>query len=258
MLDKPNGLPLPDLTKGNIQFENVIYSYQEGRRVSLQGVSFEIPLGCHTALIGVSGAGKSTIFSLLLGFILPQSGKVKVNGVPLEEISRTEWLGRIGWVPQFPYLFNDTVITNIRASKPDASEADVIAVARMAQVDDFISSLPEGYQTIVGEKGLRFSGGQAQRIAIARALLLDPSILLLDEPANSLDLENTLAIQSAIDANKAGRTVITISHQLSRIRAADQIILLDEGRVQESGGHDALIAVSGHYRALVQMQGDSL
>jgi len=171
--------------------------------------------------------------------------------MPLAQLDIQAWRSQVGWVPQFPYLFDRSAAENILVARPGASRAEVIAAAEQANAHEFIASLPQGYDTLIGERGVRLSGGQAQRLAIARAFLKDARILLLDEPASSLDIENTAAIHQALDALKQDRTVITISHQISRVRTADQIIVLDRGRVVQRGTHSALLSEEGEYRKLV-------
>jgi len=160
------------------------------------------------------------------------------------------WRAQLGWVPQFPYLFHQTVAENILVSRPSARRSEVIRVAQQANAHDFITDLPEGYDTVIGERGVRLSGGQAQRLAIARAFLKDARLLLLDEPASSLDVENTSAIHAALDELKQNRTVITISHQLSRVKTADWIVILDQGKVVQAGTHVSLVAQAGVYQKL--------
>ena len=243
--------PVPALDAGGeIRFEGVRFAYQQGDRPSLRDVTIAIPLGGHTALVGTSGAGKSTIFSLLMGFIQPDAGLIVVKGVPLNEIEMRAWRAQVGWVPQFPYLFHQTVAENILVARPEASRAEVIEAAQRANADEFITHLPKGYDTVIGERGVRLSGGQAQRLAIARAFLKNARLLLLDEPASSLDVANTTVIHQALDALKQDRTVITISHQLSRVKSADWIVVLDQGEVVQTGTHEKLLAETGAYRTL--------
>ncbi|MBN2044739.1 MAG: thiol reductant ABC exporter subunit CydD [Anaerolineales bacterium] len=239
----------------DIRFEDVKFAYQDGARQSLRGVSFSIPAGKHTALIGPSGAGKSTIFSLLLGFIQPDEGKILVGDVPLDCISHPEWLQSVSWVSQFPYLFYGTVLENIWMARPDATEEEVFRAAKLANAVEFISGLPEGYATIIGERGARLSGGQGQRLAVARAFLRDSSLILLDEPASSLDPKNEEKIQEALSKLKTGRTVVTISHRVASIRESDLIIFLDEGYVKQTGMPTSLEKIPGPYRNLVMAAG---
>ena len=234
-----------------IQFEDVVFAYQEGDRPSLRGVTFNVPGGKHTAIIGANGAGKSTIFSLLLGFIQPDGGKIRAGGYDLNEISIDDWRKKMSWVPQSPYLFHDTLANNIRVARPDASEAEIFSAAQKANLEEFIASLPEGYETVIGERGVRLSGGQAQRIAIARAFLRNADLVLMDEPASSLDLASEQVFRQAVSALCKGRTVVTISHRIGTIRAADQIVVLDEGVVRQVGTYAELSAKPGLYHNLV-------
>jgi len=235
----------------DIHFEDVRFAYQDGERPSLMGVSFSIQAGKHTALVGASGAGKSTIFSLLLGFIQPDKGKIRIGNFSLGKISQDAWLEKISWVPQFPFLFHDTVLNNIRLARPDASDEEILKAARQANADGFIACLPEGYDTVIGERGVRLSGGQAQRLAIARAFLRDAYLVLLDEPASSLDFANEEAINQAVANLGQQSTVVTISHRLGTIENADQIVVLDGGVVRQVGRHAALVGVAGLYQDLV-------
>ena len=204
--------------EAKIRFEDVKFAYQDGDRPSLRGVSFTIPAGKHTALIGPSGAGKSTVFSLLLGFIQPDEGEIWIGDRSIRDLSREDWLAEVSWVPQFPYLFHDTVMNNLLVAKQDASEDEVYRAARKANAEEFISALPQGYQTMIGERGVRLSGGQAQRLAIARAFLRDARLVLLDEPTSSLDLANEQAVRQAVSELRKGRTVVTISHRFGHDR----------------------------------------
>ncbi len=238
--------------EAKIRFEDVKFAYQDGDRPSLRGVSFTIPAGKHTALIGPSGAGKSTVFSLLLGFIQPDEGEIWIGDRSIRDLSREDWLAEVSWVPQFPYLFHDTVMNNLLVAKQDASEDEVYRAARKANAEEFISALPQGYQTMIGERGARLSGGQAQRLAIARAFLRDAPLVLLDEPTSSLDLANEQAVRQAVSELRKGRTVVTISHRLGTIVDADQIVVLDKGVVRQVGVHNTLSGEVGLYRDLLE------
>lgn len=247
---------LETLSGADIKFENVKFAYQSGDRPSLRGVNFAIPAGKQTALVGASGAGKSTIFSLLLGFIRPDEGIIRVGEVGLDEMGAEEWLEKISWVPQFPYLFFDSVLTNIRIAKPHASEEEILQAAKCANAYEFIEQLPDGFDTVIGERGIRLSGGQAQRLSIARAFLRDGDLILLDEPGSSLDLANEGAIHEAITDLREGRTVVTISHKLGSIQAADQIIVIEKGNVCQVGTHTELVGVPGQYQKLIGIRGE--
>ncbi|MCB2179823.1 thiol reductant ABC exporter subunit CydD [bacterium] len=240
---------------GSIAFQDVHFSYQDGERPSLSGVSFSIPWGKQTALVGPSGAGKSTLFGLLMGFIRPDSGQVLVSSTSLEQIDVDQWRSQISWIPQFPFLFNDTVAANLRLADPDASDEALIAAARQANADEFIQRLPQGYETKVGEKGAKISGGQAQRLSIARAFLRDAPILLLDEPTTNLDVANERLIQEALEKLMVHKTVIMIAHKRTTIRQADHIVVLDRGKVVQVGSPLDLREQPGFYRRLVGLEG---
>jgi ATP-binding cassette subfamily C protein CydD len=220
-------MPIP--RKMLIRFENVSLAYENGARPTLRDVSFEIQPGQRVALVGASGNGKTTIAALLLRFIQPNAGRITIDDSDLSDIPVEQWRERIAWVSQSPYLFNTTIAENIRFSRPDASEAQIIAAAQAACADDFITRLPDGYQTLCGERGLRLSGGQVQRIALARALLRDAPLLILDEPTSQLDPESEAEIIHALDELPSDRTVLLITHRLSMAVEADQIILIDRG-----------------------------
>lgn len=217
-----------------ICFDEVVYAYPEGEgldRPALRGVSFTLRRGEQVALVGPSGSGKSTILQLLLRFIEADAGQIRVDGLPLASIRREAWLARVVWVPQQPYLFNDTLAANIRLGNPEASQEEVARAARLAHLDDFIQALPEGYETRIGEHGARLSGGQAQRLALARAFLKDAPLLLLDEPAANLDPEQEALLLDSLEQLRAGRTVLTIAHRQATAARADRVIALAEGRV---------------------------
>ncbi len=234
-----------------LTFEELRFAYPDGRQ-ALRGVSFSLPPGKVTALIGPNGSGKSTLAALLLRFITPQEGRITVDGAPLDTLPVDAWRAGVAWVPQNPYLLNDTVAANIALARPEASPEQVQQAARQAQADEFIRALPQGYETVIGERGLRLSGGQAQRIALARAFLQDASLLILDEPSASLDPVTEDALGEASARLFAGRTVLVIAHRLATVRRADQIVVLSEGVVQESGTHAALLKQGGLYRQMVR------
>ncbi|MCG8427559.1 MAG: thiol reductant ABC exporter subunit CydD [Chromatiales bacterium] len=236
-----------------IRFEHVSYSYEPGRP-ALINASFTIRPEERFALIGPSGSGKSTIINLLLGFIRPDSGSIMLNGVDLDTLSPEAWRSLIAWVPQHPRLFHGTLIDNIRLSKPDATMSEVRRAANMAHADKFIMELPDAYQTRVGERGQGLSGGQIQRIALARAFLKDAPLVLLDEATANLDLESERLVQAGINKLAKGRTLITIAHRLQTIRDADRILVMESGRPIESGNHQQLINNSeGFYSRFISI-----
>ncbi|PJF30971.1 MAG: thiol reductant ABC exporter subunit CydD [Candidatus Thermofonsia Clade 1 bacterium] len=246
----------PSLSNYTIRFEAVSYAY--GDRAALHAVSFEIPHGKQTALIGHSGAGKSTVAALLLGFLTPDSGRISVGGTPLEALPITWWRDQVAWLPQKPYLFNGTVLENIRHAKPESTDEEVYAAAQAAAVHNFILSLPEGYHTPIGERGARLSGGQVQRIAIARAFLKNAPVIVLDEATANLDAETEQQITAALKRLCEGRTALIIAHRLSTVAQADQIVVLSGGRVVEYGSPQALLQREGAYRALVMAASEPL
>ena len=235
-----------------LELEGVSFNYPGGRGPALKDIHLKINQGEQIALVGASGAGKSTLANLLVGFFPPSQGQILVNGQKLTDLDLASWRELIAWVPQEPALFQDTIAANIRLSRPQASDGAVAAAASAAHLADFIESLPEGYNTQIGEGGARLSGGQAQRLALARAFLKDAPILILDEPTSQLDpiIESQLA-----DATRhlmQGKTVLTIAHRLNTVFQADRILVLDQGRILESGNHQELLAANGAYQALVQ------
>jgi ATP-binding cassette subfamily C protein CydD len=234
-----------------ITFQNLSYSYNEGQRQALDRVNFTLNKGQRVALVGPSGSGKSTVAQLLLRFIEPQEGLILADNTPLSQIVPGEWRKLVGWVPQNPYLFNDTIAQNIRLGKEDATEAEVIAAAQQANIHDFVQTLPQGYATVIGEKGARLSGGQAQRLSLARAYLKNAPLLILDEATSNLDPENEAQVLEATARLMAGRTVLIIAHRMNTIIGADKIIVLNEGKVVQSGTHHTLQYQTGLYSQLV-------
>jgi len=251
-----DGISVPLITPldPEIAFEHVTFSYPGGRRPALESLSFRVAAGERVGVVGASGAGKSTISRLLLRFADPTAGHVRIGGRDLRDLSLHELRSMIAVVSQDTYLFHGTIEDNLRMGRPDASQAELEAAARSANIHDAIAALPDGYRTVVGERGVRLSGGQRQRIAIARALLRDAPILILDEALSSVDAESEAAIQEALDRLMRGRTTLIFAHRLSSIIGADRILVLHDGRVAESGTHAALMARDGVYRELMAGQ----
>jgi subfamily B ATP-binding cassette protein MsbA len=248
--EKKAALPYVD---GTIEFEDVYFEYEPGVPV-LKGVSFHSQAGSTTALVGSSGSGKSTILSLVLNFIQPTSGLIKIDGKDLQTVKLRDYRQHLGVVLQDNFLFDGTILDNIRFSKPEATIVEIKEVCRIANADEFIEKFPEGYNTIVGERGVKLSGGQRQRIAIARALLANPRILILDEATSSLDSESEALIQEGLRRLREGRTTFVIAHRLSTIRSADQILVVETGKIFERGTHDELITMNGRYKQLYDKQ----
>ncbi len=247
-----NRRPVPPLS-GEVVFERVDFAYVPGTPV-LRDISFRAAPGTTTALVGSSGSGKSTLMSLVMAFNQPQGGRVLIDGHDLAGFRLREYRSQLGIVLQDNFLFDGSVADNIRFSRPDASDAEVEAVSRVAHCHEFITGFPEGYATVVGERGVKLSGGQRQRVAIARAILADPAILLLDEATSSLDSESEAMIQDGLATLRRGRTTFVIAHRLSTIMSADQILVLEEGRIVERGSHPELLARGGRYRELYDRQ----
>ncbi|MBV9699927.1 MAG: ABC transporter ATP-binding protein [Candidatus Eremiobacteraeota bacterium] len=250
--DPPGATELPNVA-GDIQFEDVHFSYG-GERDVLHGVSFHVRPGDVAAFVGPSGAGKTTITALVPRFYDPQGGRVLVDGHDLRTLTLESLRRDIGIVTQETYLFHDTIANNLRYGNPSATDAEIEAAARAANIADFIDRLPDRYETVVGERGHKLSGGERQRLAIARVLLKDPRILILDEATSSLDYENEAAIQKALEIVMRGRTSLVIAHRLSTVLSADVIFVVDDGRIVESGRHATLLARGGLYSRLYRTQ----
>ena len=250
--DKP-GAPDLDVRQGVVQFDDVHFGYDPVRPI-LKGISVEVGAGQNVALVGPSGSGKSTIGRLLFRFYDVNDGAVRIDGQDVRDVTQDSLHHAIGVVPQDTVLFNDTIRYNIAYGRADASYEDITAAAKSARIHDFILSLPEGYDTMVGERGLKLSGGEKQRVGIARTLLKNPPILILDEATSALDSETEASIQGALKRAGEGRTVITIAHRLSTIADADRIIVLENGLVVEEGTHDALLDLDGRYATLWHRQ----
>lgn len=246
--------PLPVPGRGEIAFHRISFRYPMREASALEDVSFDVAPGETVALVGPSGAGKSTVFNLLLRFFDPVSGEIRVDGVPIAEADLEQLRARMALVPQDVALFADTVAGNIRYGSPEASLDDVVRAAKLAQAHEFISSLPQGYETRLGERGVSLSGGQRQRIAIARAILRDAPILLLDEATSALDAESEVSVQKALEQVMRGRTTLVIAHRLATIQKADRILVFDAGRIVEEGTHAQLVRKGGLYARLADLQ----
>jgi ATP-binding cassette subfamily B protein len=249
----PPDAPALDAPAGAITFEDVDFGY-DPRRPILHGVDFTVPAGQTVAIVGPSGAGKSTISRILFRFYDVSAGRVTIDGQDIRAVRQDSLRVAIGIVPQDTVLFNDTVYYNIAYGHPEANREAVIEAARLAQIHDFVDGLPDGYDTVVGERGLKLSGGEKQRVAIARTILKDPKILLFDEATSALDTKTEREIQRSLHEVSRGRTTLMIAHRLSTVVDADQILVMEEGRIVERGRHDALLASGGRYAEMWQRQ----
>jgi ABC-type transport system involved in Fe-S cluster assembly fused permease/ATPase subunit len=250
--DRPDAAEL-NVTQGEVRFEHVAFAYQPDRPI-LHDVDFTIPAGKKVAVVGASGAGKSTLARLLFRFYDVRQGRVLIDGQDISTVTQTSLRAAIGIVPQDTVLFNESLQYNLAYARPDATQADIIAAAQLAQLHDFVQSLPEGYNTVVGERGLKLSGGEKQRVAIARAILKRPRILIFDEATSALDSKSEQAILSALKLASADHTTLVIAHRLSTIVDADQILVMEDGRIVERGSHAALLADAGVYAKLWTLQ----
>ena len=258
---------MPAKIRGEVRLNDVSFSYAgpgSARRRARQApggppcedIDVTVPAGHSLAIVGETGSGKTTLSYLIPRLYDVTSGSVTIDGIDVRDLAFDTLADTVGIVSQETYLFHASVAENLRFAKPSATDDEIVAAAKVAQIHDHLTSLPDGYDTVVGERGYRFSGGEKQRLAIARAVLRDPPVLVLDEATSALDTQTEQAVQEAIDAVSAGRTTITIAHRLSTIRDADEIIVLDHGEIAERGTHADLLALGGHYAALVNRDAD--
>jgi ATP-binding cassette subfamily B protein len=253
--ERPSAPHIPaSEVQGEVTFEGVGFRYGADGDWTLRDIDLAVPAGTTLALVGETGAGKTTLAYLLARLYDPQEGAVRIDGIDVRELSLQSLAGIVGVVSQETYLFHASVRENLRFARSDATDAEIEAAAKAAQIHELVASLPEGYDTVVGERGYRFSGGEKQRIAIARAVLRNPPVLILDEATSALDAHTERAVQEALDRLAAGRTVIAIAHRLSTVRRAEQIAVLEGGRVSELGRHEELLGLGDRYASMVDLQ----
>ena len=253
IVESPSPVALPEV-RGDVRFSDVSFAYEPGAP-TLIDVSLEVPAGSTLAVVGATGSGKTTLGYLLGRLYDADSGSITIDGVDVRDLSLAALSSTVGVVSQDPYLLHASIAENLRFARPDATDDELVRAARAARIHDLIASLPEGYDTVVGERGYRFSGGEKQRLAIARTVLRNPPVLVLDEATSALDTRTERSVQAALDELSAGRTTVTVAHRLSTVRSADRIAVLDRGRVVELGSHDELLALGGRYAELVAADG---
>ena len=253
IVESPAPVALPEV-RGDVRFSDVSFAYEPGAP-TLIDVSLEVPAGSTLAVVGATGSGKTTLGYLLARLYDADSGSITIDGVDVRDLSLSALSSTVGVVSQDPYLLHASIAENLRFARPDATDDELVRAARAARIHDLIASLPEGYDTVVGERGYRFSGGEKQRLAIARTVLRNPPVLVLDEATSALDTRTERSVQAALDELSAGRTTVTVAHRLSTVRSADRIAVLDRGRVIELGSHDELLALGGRYAELVAADG---
>jgi ATP-binding cassette, subfamily B, bacterial len=250
--------PRPGAVRGAVAFEDVAFRYATDGNWTLREIDLDVPAGTTLAVVGETGSGKTTLAYLLARLYEVEEGRVTIDGIDVRDLSHASLASIAGVVSQETYLFHASIGDNLRFAKPSATQDEIETAARAAQIHDLIDALPDGYDTVVGERGYRFSGGEKQRIAIARTILRDPPILILDEATSALDTETERAVQSALDDLARGRTTLAIAHRLSTVRDAEQIAVLEAGRVAELGSHEELLELGGRYASMIEAQGGTV